>query len=228
LGAVAALYDYDWKEAERLFRLAMTGAAIPPGVRILSMFYLLPIGRLQDAIQEHERALKEDPLSLVGRFQLASCLQIAGLDAQATTEFQQVLDLDENFWLAAYGLCLNYALRGMLPEAIVFADKAHAAAPWSTNMIGVLAGILALSGNMKRAEEILQTFGDHQAYGVPGGLFLFHVLCSETEKALYWGEKAIEQRDPRMPIYLRVFEKPLRSSTSWQALAKMMNLPEAA
>jgi serine/threonine-protein kinase len=225
LGAVAALYDYDWSEAERLFRLAMTGAAIPPNVRILSMFYLVPIGRLQDAIQEHERALKEDPLSLVGRFQLASCLQMAGLDVQATTEFRQVLDLDENFWLAAYGLGLNYALRGMMPEAIIFADKAHAAAPWSTNMMGVLAGILTLSGNPMRAEEILQTFGDHHAYGVPGGLFLFHVLCSEMEKALYWGEKAIEQRDPRMPIYLRVFEKPLRSSASWQALAKMMNLP---
>ena len=227
LSAVAALYDYDWKEAERLFRLAKTGEPIAPAVRVLFMFYLLPMGRLHDAIHEHERALKEDPLNLVGRFQLATCLQLVGMDEQATLEFQQILDLDENFWLAAYGLSLNYALRGMFADAIVLAERAHAAAPWSTNMIGVWAGILALSGNTKRAEEVLQTFGDRQAYGVPGGLFLFHVLCSETEKALEWGGKAIDQRDPRMPIYLRVFEKPLRRSASWQVLAKMMNMPDA-
>jgi tetratricopeptide (TPR) repeat protein len=190
------------------------------------MHYLLPVGRLEDAIQEHERALKEDPLNLVGRYQLAYCLQIVGRDEQATTEFRQALDLDENFLLATHGLSLNYALRGMLAEAIVFAEKAHAAAPWSTNTVGVLAGILALSGNMKRAEEMLQTLGDRQTYGVPGGLFLFHVLCSEMDKALDWGGKAIEQRDPRMPIFLRFFEKPLRRSGHWQTIAKMINLPQ--
>jgi serine/threonine-protein kinase len=226
LSAVAALYDYDWKEAERLFLLARTAEAISPTVRIVSMFYLLPVGRIEDAIQEHERALKEDPLNLVGRYQLGACLQIAGKDEQATAEFRQALDLDENFLLATYGLSLNYALRGMLAEAIVLAEKAYAAASWSANTAGVLAGILALSGNTKRAEEILQIFRDRQTYEVPGGLFLFHVLCSEMDKALDWGAKAIEQRDPRMPIFLRFFEKPLRRSCHWQTLAKMINLPQ--
>jgi TolB-like protein len=223
LGVVAALYDYDWRESERLFHLARTGEAVPPAVRFFFMFYLLPMGRLQDAIQEHERALKEDPLNLVGRFQLATCLQIAGLDAQATAEFQQVLDFGENFWLAAYGLAVNYLLRGMLAEAIVFSEKAHALAPWSTNTIGVLAGALALSGNTSRAEEMLQKLGDPQAFGVPGGLFVFHLLCSDTEKAVDWAGKAIEQRDPRMPIFLRMFEK--KATFLWPALAKKMNLP---
>ena len=58
---------------------------------------------------------REDPLNLVGRFQLALCLQTSGMQAQATTEFRRVLALDGNFWLAAYGLSITCALNGMLP-----------------------------------------------------------------------------------------------------------------
>ena len=82
LGAVAAVYDYDWVQAERLFRLATRGDSVPPSVRFTSMFYLLPIGRSQDAVVEYERALDEDPLNLVGRFQYAFCLQVAGMPAR--------------------------------------------------------------------------------------------------------------------------------------------------
>jgi hypothetical protein len=59
---------------------------VPPIVRFMSMMHLLPVGRLQEAVAEHERALNEDPLNLVGRFQLAMCPQTAGMPAQAATE----------------------------------------------------------------------------------------------------------------------------------------------
>ena len=39
LGAVAAIYDYDWVEAERLYRLATRGDPVPPIVRFTSMLY---------------------------------------------------------------------------------------------------------------------------------------------------------------------------------------------
>src|SRR5438067_462521 len=61
LGAVAAIYDYDWVEADRLFRLATRGDSVPPIVRFTSMLYLLPVGRLQEAVAEYARALDEDP-----------------------------------------------------------------------------------------------------------------------------------------------------------------------
>ncbi|MBP1610866.1 MAG: serine/threonine protein kinase, partial [Acidobacteria bacterium] len=58
LGSVAALYDYDWKEAELHFRLAMAHEPIPPLVRIwYGYFYLQPIGRREEAIQQQERGI---------------------------------------------------------------------------------------------------------------------------------------------------------------------------
>jgi serine/threonine-protein kinase len=225
LGVVAAIYDYDWAESERLFRVAMSGDSTPPIVRFLSMFYLLPVGRLQDAVQEHERALKEDPLNLVGRFQLAACLQSAGMETQAATEFRRVLSFDEGFWLAAFGLSMDYALRGMLSEAITFAERAYALAPWSTNTVGTLAGLLRVSGDTNRAEEVLRRLGAGDTYGGPVGFVLFHLLCSEPDKAADWAEKAIAQRDPRITVTLSFFGKIWRSHPRSASLARRMNLP---
>ena len=224
LGAVAAIYDYDWVESERLFRLATRGDSVPPIVRFTSMMYLVPVGRYQEAVAEHERALNEDPLNLVGRFQLAFCLQAAGMPAQAATEFRRLLALDANFWLAAYGLSITSALNGILPEALDYAEKAHAVAPWATSNTGLLAGVLKLHGDVRRADEMLEELGDGRSYGGPIGFVIFHLVCSQPDRAADWAEKAIQQRDPRIAVTLRLFAPILRSSPRWPALAKQMNL----
>jgi len=221
---VAAVYDYDWVEAGRLFRLATRGDSVPPTVRFTSMLYLLPVGRVQEAVAEYERALAEDPLNLVGRFQYAFCLQVAGMPARAAAEYRRVLALDEHFWLAAYGLSVTCALGGMLPEARHYAEQAYAIAPWAANHIGMLAGVLRLQGDESRAAEILEKLGDGESYGAAIGFQLFHLLCSETDKAAPWVEKAIKQRHPQVPSTLCLFGTIWRSSPQWPALARQMNL----
>src|SRR5713101_3537536 len=62
LGNIAATYDYDWEEAGRRFGLAMAREPVPPDVRCnYGFFYLLPVGRARDAVNEYRRALEEDP-----------------------------------------------------------------------------------------------------------------------------------------------------------------------
>jgi hypothetical protein len=145
---------------------------------------------------------------------------------RAAAEYRRVLALDENFWIAAYGLSVTCALSGMLPEALHYAEKAHALAPWVPNHIGTLAGVLKLQGETRRAEEILGKLGDGGSYGAPIGFQIFHLLCSETDKAAHWAEKAIEQRHPQMPSTLRLFESVWKSSPRWPALARKVNLTD--
>ena len=65
LGSVAALYDYDWKEADRRFRLALAHDPVPPRVRQwYATFYLVPMGRMQESVDQLEQGLKEDPLNI--------------------------------------------------------------------------------------------------------------------------------------------------------------------
>src|SRR5262245_13552050 len=63
LGLVAGLYDYDWQEAARRFELAMAADPVPSqGRRYYALYYLLPVGRAEEAVEECALALREDPL----------------------------------------------------------------------------------------------------------------------------------------------------------------------
>jgi len=55
------------------------------------------------------------------------------------------------------------------------------------------------------------------------------LLCGELNQGADWVEKAIEQRDASMMVYLRfVVCKGLRVSHRWAQIAKMVNLPAGA
>jgi serine/threonine protein kinase/Tfp pilus assembly protein PilF len=227
LGTVAGVYDLDWREAERRFRLALARDPVPAYVhQLYGFFYLLANGRSREAAEELERARKQDPLAVSVRTHLGNSLLAAGREAEAEAEFRQILELDESFWPARMNMIMIHALRGELVEALAYAEKAYTAAPGFPQAIGLLAGVLALSGDTGRAEAILEKLRPGQAYGAPRALALYHLLCGEVEKAADWTGKAIQQRDPLMMLFLRYpVGKPLRSSPRWPALAKMMNLP---
>jgi serine/threonine protein kinase len=222
LGVVAGAYDYDWTEAERLFRLAMARDPVPPDVRNLyGYFYLLSIGRTEDAIQENERALQEDPLNLVFRLVLAYALLRDGRYEDASTQLRRILELDESFWQTYVHLTNVHMLQGKLIEALPIAEKGYALAPWNSMAAAAFAAVLQRTGDVTRAEEVLQPLRNApDAYAVPRGMFLFHFLSDEIEPAVVWLKKAIEQRDPLTPAS----SGRLRSSARWPELAKMMNL----
>jgi eukaryotic-like serine/threonine-protein kinase len=228
LGLVAALYDYDWTEAERRFRLAMARDPVPPEVRLYhAWYYLLPIGRPREAAEECEHALKEDPLNLMGRLRFAQCLRAAGRDADSVRTLHQVLELDESFWFTYFILGLDHALAGNHAEARRCAEKAHVLAPWSLSAIGLLAAALTRTGDMSRVEGLLEKLRPGHAYGAPVALATFHLVCSDFDQVADWTEKAIEQRHPAVTFFLNAHAQALRSHRRWPALVRMMNLPEA-
>ncbi len=224
LGVVAAVYDYDWKEAERLFHLAMARDPVSPDVRDwYGYFYLLPMGRPEDAIQEVEWALQEDPLNLTFRVILALALLRGGRYEEASTQLSRILELDERFWQTYLILTIVRVAQGRLMEALGIAEKGYALAPWNSNIVGSFAAVLRRTGDVTRADEVLQPLRNApEAYAVPRGMFAFHFLSDEIDQAVVWLQKAIEQRDPTIPASAA----RLRSTARWPALAKMMNMPE--
>ena len=229
LGIVAAVFDYDWREAERQFRLATADDPVPPMARcVYGYFYLLAIGRPEKAAEEVERALAEDPLNAMFRDMLSTCFLAAGRSADALRETRKVLELDGNHAPSYVKLCVEHWSRGMTAEALAFAEKSFEAAPWVPFTAGPLAAMLVRSGDLSRAEKVLQPFADGRAYGAPLGLVYFHALCGEIDKAAFWLEKAIEQRHLVSLLLLRgPVGKLLQSSPRWPALLRMVNLPEA-
>jgi len=195
---------------------------------LYGFFYLLGNGRPQEAAEEIERAVEQDPLNVLFRTHWAVCLIAAGRKTEGRAELRQVLELDENFLPALITIGASHALRGELAEALASAEKAYATAPQAPSVMGLLAGVLALSGDAGRAEAFLEKLRPGRAYGSPRALGTFHILCGEVEKAADWAEKVIDQRDPLALLFTcGPLGTALRSSVRWPGLAKMMNLPEA-
>jgi len=232
LGLVAAFYDYDWKESERQFRLAVAREPIPSDVRFQHAFWHLAVikSRFAEAVEEIERALKEDPLSVGGKTFLSECLLHMGRDSDGLRQMQEIMELDESYFPANFWLARYYASRGMLDEARAVAEKILSSGPRNRGAVGTVAAILALSGETSRAEELLETFKPGDAYGAPIGLASYYLCTGEIDQAADWIAKAIAQRHPLILTLCRLWSGPqwqrLRSSPRWPSLAKMMNLPE--
>jgi Tfp pilus assembly protein PilF len=222
LGIVAGVYDFDWKESERRFRLAMAHNPIPPRVRQwYGFFYLLPMGRTREAVEQVEQEVKGDPLYVLAHLALAVSLVCTGRLAEAQVELHKVLEFEENYVWAAYMVALTYARQEKWTEALHFAEKASSSL--MPQAIGVLAGVLKRVGEANRAEELIQRLMPGETYGAPLGFCLFYLLCGEIDRAADWLEKAIEQRHPNTAHYASM---NFRSSSRWPALARLMNLPE--
>jgi serine/threonine protein kinase/Tfp pilus assembly protein PilF len=225
LGLVAMI-DYDWTEADRRFRLAMTREPVPPLVRYFYSWCLASLGRIADAIEEVERALQEDPLNLLLRGAAGMCLYGAGRRAEAEAKLRQAIELDENLWVPYLWLATDRVTRGLLSEAHTFAEKAYALMPSNWGTFALLAGILERTGDHVRAKQLIEKLGDGTAFGAPFGFFCYYMARSEIDAAMDWFEKLIEQHDTRTPFIVpHLFGDLITSSPRWPALARMMNLP---
>jgi tetratricopeptide (TPR) repeat protein len=229
LGAAAAMFDYDWQEAERQFRLAL-GHEAPPSLvhRYYAHYCLLPIGRAREAVEHHDIALKEDPLNFTARSERAVALRAAGRPADGDNELRRVLELDDTFWFPYFILSQTLAVDGRFDEALVLAEQAYRAVPWFLPAVGVLAALLRRVGDTDRAETLARKLRPDDAYIDPIGPAIYHLLCGDLDATADWTEKAIEQRQPAIFFFLNVTATALRSSPRWPALARMLRLPESA
>ena len=229
LAFVAAAFDYDWKEAERHFQIAMAATQAPPELNLTyAAHFLLPAGRLQEAVTLLEKTVVLDPLHVPVRAVFAMCLLSAEMRDRAVEEARRALEIDEHIWVPYFTLVLGYLEMGLMAEALAAAEKAYQMAAWQPRVIGLLAGVLVRTGERSRAEALIAQMSQAQGGLVASsGMSLYHLICSEVNAAADWFEKAVEQRDPIIIPWLRLpLFKPLRMSPRWPRIAAMMNLPD--
>jgi hypothetical protein len=93
--------------------------------------------------------------------------------------------------------------------------------------IGFLAGLLKRTGDTRREEELLRKLVLSDAFGTPRGMAVYHWAVRESDAAADWFERAIDQRDPWVPVYVRSwYGRELRSTPRWAGLMKKLNLRE--
>jgi tetratricopeptide (TPR) repeat protein len=189
----------------------------------------MPLGRMQDAIWEMERSLKDDPLNLECLSQYGSLLWAVGKNEEALRCFNQALELDENFWLALFLLALWHSHVGSVESGLAAAERAYAVMPKNLNSVGLLAGFLRRTGNFAKAEQVLAYLGDVASFGVPLAWGVYHNVCLDFDKAADWVEKAIEQHDPNaLPAACGCYRREYVRNGRWPKMARMLRLPETS
>ena len=226
LASMTALYDYNWGTALQLFRLALDSKPVPGDVRwAFGNSYLLPFGRAAEAADELHLALEQDPLNIVYRNARGIFLYVAGKHEQGAREARSALEIDDRYWGAHFSLGMNYASRSLWTEAASAAERAYALAPWTPCTSALLAGVLRQMGHVDRARDLFA-----QMSTMPGqrhwGMVLYHLVCGDTEDAVRWLERAIEERDLMTIIQIRSpLAAQMRAHPRWPALAREINLP---
>ena len=218
---------YDWKVAEREFLRALElDPKSEDAWAMYDYYYLVSIGRLDEAVAASQRAVERDPLSPFLQWRLGLRYYFKRQWDRAIEQFHNALELDPNYFGAHLYLAAAYRFMGNFDEAIRALESAERLAG-RTPILGVLAVICEASGRISETQSILEELQTQSEKGhVPPIAFArcYHAL-GEMEKAFEWYEKAAD--DQNIPMYHLCVDPcfdSLRSHPRYQALLRKMNL----
>ena len=181
-------------------------------------FYLTPLGRFEEALQQSQKVIAKDPLNMAYRGWHLHILLSAEMYERVIVEAQNELEFTERHIAAHSQIALAHFFQGKLAEARESAEEAFRQTPLNL-AVGLLAGLVKQSGEKEHLEKLETTLRGMS----PLGMVIYHVVCSEIDAAIDWYEHAIEQRQPFAAGWASAgFFRPLRSSPRWPKLARMI------
>ena len=227
LAAVARVYDLDWLNADRHIEIALTAEAIPAFVHYLACLHHYCLGRFPEAIRQAELCVEQDPLSGLYHSVFAWVLVSAGSMERAAAEVQRAMEIDPNIYVSFGVLTVLHAAAGRTGEAVHAAEQAVRVNPSPFN-VGLLAGTLHEAGEVQRAEELMEGLSTGPAHSIPLGMFFYHLLRKELSAAAECYEQLIEYRNFQATLAIHYpWTAPLRASSHWPRLARLLNLPDS-
>jgi eukaryotic-like serine/threonine-protein kinase len=231
LASVKRDYDWDWSGAEREYKRAIE---LNPSYATAHQWYgelLLVLGRKQEMLSEMSRAQQLDPLSPVINGERGAMLfRATGREDLALQELRKALEIDPSFPHAHWQIGLVHLRKGELAEAGEEFQKAEALAPGVTMYKGGLAHVYAREGRTTEARRLLDDLKELSKTRYVSGLDLasIYIGLGEKEQAFTYLEKAYQQHDPRLILWLtsRPEFNALRSDPRMKDLVHRVGLPE--
>jgi eukaryotic-like serine/threonine-protein kinase len=218
LGVLSGLCEHHWSESERWFQQAMSRPTVPWHVRLwYSSFYLVPVGRMEDARREAERARQDNPLGQIVYWSLATALEGLGLDEETQAACNKMAELDPQFWFGMWVAGMHEGVCGRTASARMWAERVYSLSPRSQYAAGLMAGVLRLSGEEARAELLLAESSSVARASC-------HLVCGEFDDAVTWAGRAADDGYALAAFIFMPYKRLLNQSPGWPELLKKLNL----
>ena len=227
LAHVRATQDWDWAGAESAFlRAIQLNPRYPTGRHWYAMSCLVPMARLDEALEQILLAQSLDPVSSIIARDVA-VVHYYRRDFEAALEHcDHTIELNPHFATAYHTLGLVQEQRRDFDESAAAFRRAVDLAPNSLRMQCVLARTLALSDRPESARETLHKLEAiaHTRYVSPFEFVALHFALGDTEPGYRWLVKACDDRcfeflalkvDPRFD--------PLRGDARFAAVAQRVD-----
>src|SRR5262245_49347523 len=228
LGCLAAVYDWNWTEAERLFRQAIeVNQNYLTAHHWLALNVLVPLRRFQEAEEELRHALVRDPLSRAVTTSVGMAAYYSDRYTDAIDGFTRTLELDDAFPLAHAFLAQAYTELGRHDEAVVSAEAAMRLSGANPEIHAAAAYVYGRAGDTPRARTLLDGLVAlaQSRYVSASLLAQAGVAVSDVTTTLDRLEQAYEQRSADLVwIAVRPVFSTLRSEPRFHALCERMRL----
>jgi tetratricopeptide (TPR) repeat protein len=220
--------DYNWPDIERGLTRALE---LNPASGVARMLYavgwLMPQGRLGEAIAELERTLERDPLSYQLHFWLAIMHSLARDPDRVVDQTRLLIELDpavpSGWWLSGIAL----SRKELIEEALADLRRAVDLSSGASLFLGWLGLVLGLAGRADEARTVLarlEAMG-RTAYVPPATVAWVHLGLRDVDRAFEWLDRAVDAHDQvMMPIKSYVFFDPIRNDPRFHALLRKMRL----
>lgn len=220
LAQTMELYDWNWSEAEKEYRLALELNPNYADAHLEYGRFLQALGRNDEATIQMNYAIELDPLNFKTR---AVVGYVTYASRQYDLAIEQFSSLGDDF-----GLGWAYREKKMYPEAIAALERSVSRSGRHDLPLATLAGVYGLA---RRRGEALKLIDELKArarlHYVPGSLFVdAYIGLGEKNRALGWMERAYEEHVQEM-VYIKAYPgwDALRSEPRFQALVRRMNFP---
>jgi len=231
LASTRAMFDWNWSEAELLFKKSLDARSrsdLPE--HLYALLVLLPLVRIEEALNILDLARRLDPLSLFVAATRGAVLLMARRITEAEHEYRRSLELDPSFWRALVGLGRCHEARGDYEKAIACFEQATYVSDNVPTAIGALGRAYAMAGKRIEARQLLDKLDDlaRHRYVSPYGRVLIYLGLKDAA-VFDWLERSCDERagwlmyfatDPRFDS--------LRGDARFQALLDKLHLPKIA
>jgi len=224
LALVLGIFDYHWKEAHNHHLSSLAAESVHPRAYYCYAYnFLVPTGRVREAVEQCRISLASDPLHLIYHDGLMWCLFCAGDYKEAIAAGHRAMEINPNFHLILQTTGLAQLAAGLADEAVRRFKRLVEVAPWFYTGPGYLAAAFFSAGQQDRARELAQQFGS--ANGLNFGHAVYYAVAGESEAMFEALEASQESREILLPRIQSIpFFEPWRAHPRFQYLLRRMNL----